>query len=267
MSTATRFFEMKRQGKPIAMLTAYDAPTARAQAEGGVDVILVGDSVGTNMLGYTSEREVKLSDITHHVAAVRRGAPDTYIIGDLPYATYDSVAQGLDSSRAIIAAGANMVKFEGPHVDLVEALVKEGIPVCCHLGLEPQHHEEKRLKGKTATDAAKLVADAIAVDKAGMSMIVLEVIPEEVAQVITQKLKAPTIGIGAGRFTDGQVLVMPDVLGYTQSNFRHNKRFAEVGIAMREASAAYTREVHERSFPAEPNAFHMPKDELALFKA
>jgi 3-methyl-2-oxobutanoate hydroxymethyltransferase len=158
------------------------------------------------------------------------------------------------------------VKFEGPHTELVEILKKAGIPVCCHLGLEPQHHEEKRLKGKTAADANKLLADSIALDKAGMDMLVLELIPEEVAEVITGKIKAPTIGIGGGRKTDGQVLVAVDVLGYTAANFKHNKRYADVGKAVHEAAASYVSEVHERIFPAESNAFKMPKDELELFR-
>ncbi len=160
MSITERFFEMKRQGEPIAVLTAYDAPTARAQAAAGIDLILVGDSVGTNFLGYASEREVTLADIAHHVRAVRRGAPATPMIGDLPFATYDTPAEALANARALLAAGADMVKFEGARPAIARALREAGIPVCGHLGLEPQHHEEKRLKGKTAAAASQLLADA-----------------------------------------------------------------------------------------------------------
>ena len=266
MHTAAHFFEMKRKGEKIAMLTAYDAPTARMQAEAGIDVILIGDSVGTNVLGYASEQDVKLSDITHHVRAVRRGAPDTFLIGDMPYATYPDVATGLATARTIMEAGANMVKFEGARTDLVAAIVAAKIPLCCHIGLEPQNHEEKRLKGKTAADAKKLIADAQAIDAAGMNMVVLELIPAEVAAAITKILKAPTIGIGAGPDCDGQVLVMTDVLAYTGASFRHNKRFAEVGPAMKTAFSTYVSEVHGGQFPTHAHAFHMKEDELRMMR-
>lgn len=265
MRSAARFFEMKRRGEKIAMLTAYDAPTARAQAAAGVDLILVGDSVGTNMLGYASEREVQLADIAHHTRAVRRGAPDMFVISDLPYATYQSPEQALANAKILVEAGADMVKFEGPLPEIVRAIKGAGIAVCCHLGLEPQNHEEKRLKGKTAAEARKLVEDSRALDEAGMDMLVLEVIPEDVAEVATKAIKAPTIGIGGGRRTDGQVLVIVDVLGFTDANFKHNKRYAEVGAAMRQAAAAYVAEVKSGAFPAEANAFKMPKEEREAF--
>ncbi len=265
MRSAARFFEMKRRGEKIAMLTAYDAPTARAQAVAGVDLILVGDSVGTNMLGYASEREVQLADIAHHTRAVRRGAPDMFVISDLPYATYQSPEQALANAKILVEAGADMVKFEGPLPEIVRAIKGAGIAVCCHLGLEPQNHEEKRLKGKTAAEARKLVEDSRALDEAGMDMLVLEVIPEDVAEVATKAIKAPTIGIGGGRRTDGQVLVIVDVLGFTDANFKHNKRYAEVGAAMRQAAAAYVAEVKSGAFPAEANAFKMPKEEREAF--
>ena len=267
MRSAARFFEMKRKGEKIAMLTAYDAPTARAEAAGSVDLILVGDSVGTNMLGYASEREVQLADIAHHTRAVRRGAPDTFIVSDLPFATYQGPEQAVANAKILVEAGTDMVKFEGPLPEIVRAIKEAGIAVCCHLGLEPQNHEEKRLKGKTAAEARKLVEDSRAFDEAGMDMLVLEVIPEDVADVVTRAVKAPTIGIGGGRKTDGQVLVIVDVLGFTDANFKHNKRYAEVGAAMRQASAAYVADVKSGAFPAEANAFKMPKEEREAFLA
>ncbi|MFO1115814.1 MAG: 3-methyl-2-oxobutanoate hydroxymethyltransferase [Beijerinckiaceae bacterium] len=265
MRDSARFSDMKKTGRKIAMLTAYDAPTARAQEAAGIDLILVGDSVGTNMLGYGSEKDVQLADIAHHTRAVRRGAPDTYIVSDLPYATYDTPAQAVASARVLLEAGADMVKFEGALPDVLHALKGAGIAVCCHLGLEPQHHEEKRLKGKTADEARKLVADSQALDTAGMDMLVLELIPEEVAAAVTAAVSAPTIGIGAGRMTDGQVLVIVDVLGFTEAAFKHNRRYAEVGKTMREAAAAYVKDVHSGAFPAEANSFRMPKEERAIF--
>jgi 3-methyl-2-oxobutanoate hydroxymethyltransferase len=265
MSKITRFRGMKRQGQKIAVLTGYDAPTAKAEEQSGIDIILVGDSVGTNMLGYASEKDVTLADMCHHVGAVRRGAPRTAIIADLPFRSYDTPEIALASSRELLAAGADIVKFEGARPEIVAALAGASINVCCHLGLEPQHHDDKRLTGRTAAEATQLLRDAIALDRVGMAMLVLELVPEEVAYRVTKSIMAPTIGIGAGRKTDGQVLVITDVLGFTNENFRHNRRYQEVGKSMLEAARAYVSDVHSKSFPAEPNIFHMDKDELAIF--
>lgn len=256
---------MKRKGQPIAVLTAYDAPTAKAEEAAGVDIILVGDSVGTNILGYASERNVTLAHMCHHVGAVRRGAPKTMIVADLPYRSYDTPAIAVESSRRLIEAGGDIVKFEGPQTGILDALAGASIEVCCHLGLLPQHHDDKRLQGQKAADAALLLADAIALDKAGMAMLVLELVPEEVADRVTKSVKAPTIGIGAGRKTDGQVLVISDVLGFTPANFHHNRRYQEVGQLMLEAAKAYVLDVRSRNFPSEENAFRMNADELAIF--
>jgi 3-methyl-2-oxobutanoate hydroxymethyltransferase len=264
MTKIARFLDMKRHGLKIAVLTGYDAPTAKAEAEGGVDMILVGDSVGTTMLGYASERDVTLADICHHVGAVRRGAPHIAIIADLPFRTYDTPEIALASSRMLIAAGADIVKFEGPRPEIVEALAGASIGVCCHLGLEPQHHDDKRLKGRKAEEAMRLLRDAIALDRAGMALLVLELVPEEVADCITKSVKAPTIGIGAGRKTDGQVLVIADVLGFTPANFQHNRRYQDVGRLMLDAAKAYAGDVRSRKFPAEENVFPMDRDELAI---
>jgi 3-methyl-2-oxobutanoate hydroxymethyltransferase len=265
MSKISRFRDMKRNGQPIAVLTAYDAPTAKAEEAAGVDIILVGDSVGTTMLGYASEREVTLADMCHHVGAVRRGAPKTTIIADLPYRSYDTPEIAVKSSTLLIEAGADIVKFEGARTDIVEALATASMEVCCHLGLEPQHHDDRRLKSQKAKDAARLVADAIALDGAGMAMLVLELVPEEVADQVTRSIAAPTIGIGAGRKTDGQVLVISDVLGFTPANYHHNRRYQEVGQLMLEAAKAYVLDVRSRNFPAEANRFSMDAEELAIF--
>ncbi len=265
MSQVSRFFEMKRRAEKISMLTAYDYPTAKAEAAAGVDIILVGDSVGTNILGYQSEQEVTLADIAHHVRAVRRGAPQTLILADLPYRTYDTPEMAVANAKKLREAGADIVKFEGPHPEIAAALVKAGIDVCGHLGLEPQHHLEKRLKGRSAQEAKSLLAQARALDAAGISMLVLELIPEEVAEKVTTAIRAPTIGIGAGRNTDGQVLVICDMLGFTPVNFKHNRRYRDLGPLIDEATAHYVRDVREGRFPAEANVFHMPQDELSIF--
>ncbi|MGB6174876.1 MAG: 3-methyl-2-oxobutanoate hydroxymethyltransferase [Methylocella sp.] len=265
MRKTARFFDMKRKGQPIAVLTCYDAPTAKAEEAAGVDIILVGDSVGTTMLGYASEREVTLADMCHHVGAVRRGAPKTTIIADLPYRSYDTPGIAVKSSRHLIAAGADIVKFEGARPEIVEALARAAIEVCCHLGLLPQHHDDRRLKGRTAEQAMRLLRDAAALDKAGMAMLVLELVPEEVADKVTRSIAAPAIGIGAGRKTDGQVLVIADVLGFTPANYHHNRRYQEVGRLMLEAAKAYVLDVRSKNFPAEANRFCMDGDELAIF--
>ncbi len=265
MTELPHFREMKRRGEPIAVLTAYDAPTAKIEEAAGVDIILVGDSVGTAMLGYASEREVTVADMCHHVRAVRRGAPNTKIIADLPDHSYDTPERAIHSSRSLIESGADIVKFEGARREILEALVHASIGVCCHLGLEPQHHDGKAVKGRKAAEASRLLRDAVALDKAGMAMLVLELVPEEVAERVTQSIAAPTIGIGAGRKTDGQVLVITDVLGFTHTNFHHNRRYQEFGRLMLEAAQAYVVDVRSRNFPAEKNLFVMDKDELAKF--
>lgn len=265
MSKPSRFFEMKRRAEKIAVLTAYDFPTAKAEVAAGVDIILVGDSVGTNVLGYQSEKEVTLADIAHHVRAVRRGAPETVILADLPYGTYDTPERAVASAKLLRAAGTDMVKFEGPRPEIAAALVAAGIDVCGHLGLEPQHHLDKRLKGRSAQEAKSLLENARALDAAGISLLVLELIPEEVARTVTQAIAAPTIGIGAGRHTDGQVLVICDMLGLTPENFRHNRRYHDVGPLIDDATARYVKDVREGHFPAEANVFHMTEDELSIF--
>lgn len=259
MRLIAKFAEMKAQGEKIATMTAYDAPQARAQAAAGVDAILVGDSVGVNILGYASEREVTLADMVHHTAAVRRGAPETFIYADLPFATYDTPEQAVASGLALQKAGANAVKFEGAHPDIVHALTSAGVPVCGHIGYEPQTGE-RRVHGKTLEEAQRLREEAKQLDSAGVFMLVLELVPAELAGIVTKEIKAATIGIGAGPATDGQVLVFPDVLGYTEKNFRHNKRFAEVGAAMQTAAAGYVAEVKSGVFPTLSNCAAMPTE-------
>lgn len=266
MSGAGDFLEMKRRGEKIVVLTAYDAPTARAEVKAGVDIIMVGDSVGVNVLGYAHEREVTLDDMAHHIAAVRRGAPDAYIIGDLPYATYDTPEQAIESAARLTRAGASCVKFEGARPDVVRALKAEGFDVCCHIGLESQHQTEKRRQGKTATAAAKLLADALALDDAGQDFLVLELIPRELAAHITSRLRGATIGIGAGAECDGQVLVVNDLVALGERAFKHNRRYAELGEALREAVAAFASDVRAGRFPAEEHGFSMAPAERAAFE-
>lgn len=262
-----RLLDMKRRGERITVLTAYDAPTARAEHEAGIDLILVGDSVGTTVLGYADEREVTLDDIAHHVRAVRRGAPGATILADLPYATYDTREAAVANARQLVEAGADMVKFEGARPDVAGALAAAGIAASGHLGLECQHHDERRVKARTASAARQLETDAVTLSQAGIALIVLELIPEEVATRITRAVAAATIGIGAGRGTDGQVLVIHDILGLTKVGYRHNRRFAELGPVVRDAAGAFVAAVRDGSFPAKENVFAMPKAELALIES
>jgi 3-methyl-2-oxobutanoate hydroxymethyltransferase len=196
---------------------------------------------------------------------VRRGAPESFIYADLPFATYDTPEQAVVSGRALQKAGADAVKFEGAHPDLVRALAGAGVPVCGHIGYEPQTGE-RRVHGKTLAEAERLLGEAQDLDEAGVFMLVLELVPAELAELVSTKIKAATIGIGAGPATDGQVLVFPDVLGYGERNFRHNKRYAEIGAAMKEAASAYIADVKSAIFPTLANCASMPPDVLARFR-
>ena len=265
-TTALALRELKQRGTPIVALSCYDYPTARLQSAAGVDLIIVGDSVGTNILGHESEREVVLEDIVHHVQAVSRGAGSVYVIGDMPFGTYESPQAALVTARKIIEAGADGIKLEGHRPEQISALCAEGIDVCAHLGLMPQWHEKKSLQARKADDAMDLIRQALNLEDAGAQMIVFELIPEEVAREISKRISIPTIGIGAGRYTDGQVLVTPDMLGLTDQEFRHNRRYADLTTAMTKAFTDYASDVRSGNFPAEEQARHLSDSELQLFE-
>jgi 3-methyl-2-oxobutanoate hydroxymethyltransferase len=197
----------------LAMLTAYDYPTALALDACGLDLILVGDSLGEVELGYASTRDVDLAMMCHHVRAVRHGVTRTHLVGDLPADTYRTPEQAVASASALVAAGADSVKLEGALVPQVRAVIAAGIPVMGHVGLLPQTHEERRRRGSTAEEAAQIAADARALDAAGCYAIVIEAVDPAVAGAVTAEVAAPTIGIAAGVGTDGQVLVSTDLLG------------------------------------------------------
>lgn len=208
----------KQQGSPLAVLTAYDYPTARLLDEAGVDLILVGDSLGMVVLGLPDTTGVTMDIMLHHTAAVRRGVQRAPIIADLPFHSYDTAEQALQNARRLIEAGADAVKLEGgvAFIPQVTAIVSAGIPFVGHIGMLPQSVREEggyKKKGKTPAQIDQLIADAIALDEAGAVAMVLESIVPEVAEEITRQVKASTIGIGAGRATDGQVLVTPDLIG------------------------------------------------------
>ncbi len=247
----------KMQGSPIVMLTAYDATQAALVQKAGIDIILVGDSLGMTVLGHDSTIPVTIDDMVHHAKAVRRGAPDTMVIVDMPFLTYH---QSIETTvrlagRLMQEAHADAVKLEGGAAIAahIEALVQAGIPVCGHLGLTPQavlHIGGYIVQAKDMASADRLIHDALAVEQSGAFAVVLECIPTILAKQVTETVRIPTIGIGAGQSCDGQVLVFHDVLGLTQGNRpKFVKQYAALGDRAIEALQAYRDEVTSRQFP------------------
>ncbi len=260
------FFAKKARREPIVALTCYDAPTARLEDAAGIDIALVGDSVGTNLLGYASERDVTMEDMLHHTAAVARGRTSAFVLADMPYLSYDTPAHALENARRLLAAGADGVKLESGRAILpqVAALRAEGIAVCGHLGYTPQTKGPRpAVAGRTAPEARELIADAEALCGAGVFMLVLELVPEELARHIAGRLSCPVIGIGSGRGLDGEVQVVNDILGLTARAFRHAKAFADMHARAGAAIRAYADAVRGRAFPEERNATCLAPDVAA----
>lgn len=261
--------KMKQDGVPISMITAYDYPSARLAEEAGVDVILVGDSLGNVVLGYDSTLPVTLDDMIYHTRAVTRAASIPLVVTDLPFMTYHgSLDSTLNSVGRIMREGlAKAVKLEGGAeiAPTVDAIVKAGVPVLGHLGFTPQSFYQiggYRIQGRNSGQAAKLLEDAKALEQAGAFAIVLEMVTEELAAYITSQLSIPTIGIGAGRHCDGQVLVYHDVLGYTDEIVpkKFVKSFSTIGEQIRQGIASYVQEVKDGRFPAEEHVFAGDED-------
>jgi 3-methyl-2-oxobutanoate hydroxymethyltransferase len=263
------FAGKKRTAQKITMLTCYDYPTAVLQDEAGIDIVFVGDSVGTNVLGYQSEREVTMVDMVHHLRAVRRGVQRAYLLCDLPYNTYATPALALQNAQTLLAHGADGVKLEGgrEQVAVVQSLADHGIDVCGHIGYTPQTLSEvgkkAKVQGRTFERATALINDALALEHGGLKMIVLELVPDQLSRLITQRLRIPTIGIGAGAGCDGQVLVINDVLGITPFQTRLSKHYQHYRDTTAQAIADYKREVEAQQFPAPHNAWSMDDAELA----
>lgn len=212
------FREMKRHGEKITALTAYDYPTARLLDESGVDIILVGDSVGMVVLGYEDTTRVTLAEMLHHTRAVARAVKKALLVADLPIHTYDTPEQAVATAREVVAAGAQAVKLEGgvTHARRIEAIVQAGIPLMAHIGMLPQSVREEggyKLKGRTQAEIEQLIQDAHAVEKAGAFAVVLEIVVADTAKQITEAIGIPTIGIGSGDHCDGQILVTHDLIG------------------------------------------------------
>jgi len=261
-TTMEHLLEKKASGRKIAMLTCYDYRMAAWQEEAGIDIVFVGDSVGTNVLGYESETEVSLDEILYHLKMVRRGVRDAYLLADMPYRTYEEPEAAWETARRLLAYGADGVKLEGVRPAIVAYLRERGIEVCAHIGYNPQFHQKAAVQGKTFEEAVALIDGALDLQSAGASMMVIELVPEELAGIVTKRLSIPTIGIAAGRYTDGQVLSVNDMLGLNPRRFRHAKTYADMGGQALEAMRAYAAEVRSGDFPAESNVRHMPEAEL-----
>ncbi|MGY4690080.1 3-methyl-2-oxobutanoate hydroxymethyltransferase [Salibacterium sp. K-3] len=268
MKNSVTFTNMKAKEENIAMLTAYDAPSAKAAAKAGVDMILVGDSAGMVVHGYGSTIPVTLDDMLLHSKAVKRGAPDVFTVTDLPFlcasGSFDDTLQAV--KRLMQEAGVEAVKLEGagPALDVITYLSKRGIPVMGHLGLTPQSAGVLggyKVQGRTAEEAEQIIKDAEAVEENGAFALVLECVPQELAAVITSRLSIPVIGIGAGSRTDGQVLVFHDVTGLTDGFVpSFVKQYADLQQEAERAAGRYVQDVRQGVFPGKKHSFSMDEE-------
>ncbi len=269
MKFAMDFLKLKEKREKISMLTAYDYPSAKLAEQAGVDMILVGDSLGMVVLGYDSTVPVTMEDMIHHTKAVKRGAPNTFIVTDLPFLTYHStIDEALkNAARLMQTAGADAVKMEGAGEVIlkIKAMTDAGIPVVAHLGLTPQSVGVLggyKVQGKTREAAIKLLEDAQKCEEAGAMAVVLECVPYQVAETISNQLTIPTIGIGAGNGTDGQVLVYHDVLLYGVSRVaKFVKTYTDLNSVISDALSEHIKEVKSGVFPDRDHSFTMQEEE------
>ena len=234
---------------PITMLTAYTCPVAKCLEKAGIPVILVGDSLGMVEMGMSSTREVTIENMQYHVAAVRRGAPETHIIGDMTYNSDTDPDTALRNARLLLDAGADSIKLEGPKYDVIAHLHKNNVAVCGHTGLTPQTAANFKQVGKNKEDADQVLQDAKGIAEAGAFMLVLEHIPDDLAQSITDAIPIPTIGIGAGGNCDGQVLVVNDAIGMGDYWPPFSKQYAYVGKTIVDAATRFRQDVEGKKFP------------------
>ncbi len=272
MKQTTDFLKMKQENKKISMLTAYDFPTAKLAEEAGIEMILVGDSLGMVVLGYESTISVTVDDMIHHTKAVKRGAKDTFIVTDMPFMSYHlSTDETLKTAAMLLQqGGANAVKVEGAGnvINRIKSLTDSGIPVMAHLGLTPQSVGVLggyRVQGKTAESAKKLIEDAIQCEKAGAFSIVLECVPKQIAKEVSEALSIPTIGIGAGKDVDGQVLVFHDLVTYGVNRVpKFVKQYSNISETIASSINEYIHEVREGTFPSDEHSFTMRDEELSI---
>jgi 3-methyl-2-oxobutanoate hydroxymethyltransferase len=262
--------ELKRKkGARLVMLTAYDYPTAKIASDAGVDLLLVGDSLGMVVLGYDSTVPVTMEDMLHHTKAARRGAPGAFLVADMPFLSFTSAEQAIaNAGRLLKEAGADAVKLEGGTevAPIAEAVVRAGIPVLGHVGLTPQTASSLggfKLQGKDEETGRRALEGAVAMEAAGCWGVVLELVPAPLADLITKRISIPTIGIGAGPGTDGQVLVFHDLVGlFAGYTPKFVKRYAEAGELIRRAVEAYAAEVRAGTYPDATHSFRMEADVL-----
>lgn len=253
--------KMKREGTKISSLTAYDSSFAKLMTEQGVDFILVGDSLGNVVQGRDSTVPVTVDDMIYHTQCVRRGASDAFVIADMPFMTYSTPEQAYDVAAALMQAGANMVKLEGGHwlVETIEGLKTRGIPVCAHLGLLPQSVNVLggyKVQGKEQQQADDTLNQALALEEAGAQLLVLECVPASLGKRITEQVSIPTIGIGAGADTDGQILVMHDMLGMNSDYLpKFAKDFLAQGGSLADAFRLYSEQVRSGEFPTAEHSY------------
>jgi 3-methyl-2-oxobutanoate hydroxymethyltransferase len=259
MTTIHDLKTWKAEGRRFTMLTAYDFPTAQILDRAGVPVLLVGDSVGSNVLGYADTLPVTMEEMLHHTRAVARGAERALVVGDMPFLSYQvSLQEGVrNAGRLVKEGGAQAVKLEGPQLDLVHRLVDIGVPVMAHVGLTPQSvHAMGGYKVQGRGEAAQRVAEqAQQLEKAGAFSVVLEAMPADLAGEITRSLQIPTIGIGAGPACDAQVLVIHDLLGITEKPPKLAKKYADLRGVTTEAVEAFIRDVGSGTFPDEDHSY------------
>ena len=268
--TLPALYKKVEEGKPITWLTCYDYPTAYMQDQAGVDMILVGDSLGMTMLGFDSTLPVTMDDMIRHAAAVRRGAPNVWLVGDMPYMTYQpSVESAIrNAGRFMAEAGCDCIKLEGgaAMADRIKGIVEAGIPAIGHLGLTPQSVASLggfKLQGKSASMAKKIVDDAKALEKAGAFCILLELVPDRLCKLITERAENCIImSLGSGLDAHGQLLIYHDAFAlYPKFKPKMAKVFADAGAVIREGLNGYVKEVSEKTFPAKENWFGMPDEE------
>ena len=243
--------------RKVAMLTAYDYQMAKILDAAGVDVILVGDSLGMVVLGYSDTKSVTMEDMVRHTGAVARGTKSALVVSDMPIDTYNNAEDAVKNAGRLIRVGADAVKLEGYNPEVIDALTSSGIPVMGHVGLLPQTAERYMVRGKSREEAERIMSDAAALDRHGVFSMVLESIPLGLARLVTESVGAVTIGIGAGIHCDGQVLVINDMLGMdTGFKPKHVKRYACLGEAIREAANKFIEDVRNGRFPDDAHSFH-----------
>jgi len=250
----------------IIALTSYDYPTTVILEKTDVDMIILGDSVGTNVLGYLNETQVTLNDMIHHTKSVVRGLKNIFLVVDLPYKSYETPQNAVKNAKMLVDLGADAIKYEGLDINILKALKDNNITVMCHIGLNPQHDQEKMSKGRISkgkhfNEAIELIRGAQLLEENGADLIILEKIPERISKIITENSNIPTIGIGAGKFCNGQVLIIYDLLGINDRKFKHSPDYVDLQQIMIDTIIKYQKETREGSFPSEKHVNIMSDSE------